>query len=109
MDAPVYRHADSRATLLGLNFPGDFFVVVVASYLFLLVLRPLPFVLAVAGTHGAMALLNSGRAPQHWQHFLAFAVRRLLYRGHLSAAARSPAPRFPFGVYRSTAEPRSRT
>jgi hypothetical protein len=24
---PVYRHADARATLLGLNFPGDFFAV----------------------------------------------------------------------------------
>ena len=30
---PVYRHADSRATLLGLNFPGDFFAVVALEHL----------------------------------------------------------------------------
>ncbi len=35
MDAPVYRHAESRATLLGLQFPTDFFVVVVTGYLWL--------------------------------------------------------------------------
>jgi hypothetical protein len=103
MEAPVYRHADARATLLGLNFPGDFFVVVVSSYLYLMVLRPLPFLLAVATTHAAVALLNGGRPAQHWQHFLAFHARRLLYQGEVSAAARSRAPQFPFGPYRSSA------
>ncbi len=105
MEAPVYRHADSRATLLGLNFPGDFFVVVVASYLWLMLLRPLPFLLAVAGTHVTVALLNSGRPPQHWQHWAAFHLRRLLNGGALSAAARSRAPQFPFGPYRSMSQP----
>jgi hypothetical protein len=105
MEAPVYRHADARATLLGLNFPGDFFVVVVASYLWLMVLRPLPFLLAVASTHAAVALLNSGRPAQHWQHSLAFQVRKLLYQGEVSAAARSRAPQFPFGPYRSAGVP----
>jgi hypothetical protein len=102
MEAPVYRHADSRATLLGLNFPGDFFAVVVTSYLWLMLLRPLPCLLAVAATYAAVALLNTGRPPQHWQHWLAFQLRRLLYRGELSAAARSRAPQFPFGPYRCT-------
>jgi hypothetical protein len=109
MDAPVYRHADSRATLLGLNFPGDFFVVVVASYLWLMLLRPLPFLGAVATTHLVVALLNSGRPPQHWQHWLSFHLRRRLHGGELSAAARSRAPQFPFGPYRSTSVQRRRS
>jgi hypothetical protein len=108
MEAPVYRRADSRATLLGLNFPGDFFIVVVASYLWLMLLRPLPFLLAVAITHAAVALLNRGRPPQHWQHWLAFHLRRLLHGGTVSAAARSRAPQFPFGPYRSAALQRRR-
>jgi hypothetical protein len=103
MEAPVYRHAESRATLLGLNFPGDFFIVVVASYLWLMLLRPLPFLLAVATTHAAVALLNHARPAQHWQHWLAFHLRRRLYGGVVSAAARSLAPQFPYGPYRSTA------
>jgi hypothetical protein len=102
MDAPVYRHAESRATLLGLNFPTDFFVVVVLSYLWLLLLAPAPSVLAAIGTHLGMALLNHGRPPQYWPHWLAFHVRRRLYRGHLSAAARSRAPQFSHGPYRTT-------
>jgi hypothetical protein len=107
MDAPVYRHAELRTTLLGLNFPGDFFFVVVASYLWLMLLRPLAFLLAVLSTHAAVALLNSGRPPQHWRHWVAFHLRRLLYRGETSAAARSRAPQFPFGPYRRCADARS--
>ena len=99
MDAPVYRHADSRATLLGLNFPGDFFVVVVLGYLWLVILPPGPFLLATAGTHAAMALLNHGKPAQHWAHWLGFHLRRLLYGGHLSGAARSRAPQCPVGPY----------
>ena len=102
MDAPVYRHADSRATLLGLNFPTDFFVVVVTSYLWLLVLSPATSLLASVSTHLGMALLNQGRPPQHWPHWTAFHIRRRFYRGLLSAAARSRAPQFPHGTYRST-------
>ncbi len=102
MDAPVYRHADSRATLLGLNFPGDFFVVVVASYLWLMVLRPVAFLLAAAVTHLGVALLNRGRPPQHWAHALSFQLRRHVFSGEISAAARSNAPQFPFGPYRSS-------
>jgi hypothetical protein len=102
MDAPVYRHAELRATLFGLNFPGDFFLVLVASYLWLMVLRPLPFLLAVGLTHGSVALLNTGRPPHHWQHWLAFHLRRYRYGGALCAASRSQAPQFPFGPYRST-------
>jgi hypothetical protein len=107
MEAPVYRHADLRTTLLGLNFPGDFFLVVVASYFWLMVLRPLPFLLAVALTHATVALLNTGRPPQHWQHWLAFHLRRCLWRGELSAAARSRAPQLPLGPYRTFAEGRA--
>jgi len=107
MDAPVYRHADARATLFGLNFPGDFFVVAVASYLWLMLLRPLSFLLAAAATHAAVALLNRGRPPQHWAHWLSFQLRRLRFQGHISAAARSEAPQFPFGRYRSLDADRS--
>jgi hypothetical protein len=101
MDAPVYRHADTKATLLGLNFPGDFFLVVVTGYLWLMLLPPLGFLLATAAIHASIALLNHGKPPQHWAHWLAFHLRRLLNGGHLSAAARSRAPQFPFGPYRS--------
>jgi hypothetical protein len=45
-----------------------------------------------------MALLNHGKPPQHWPHWLGFELRRLLYRGHLSAA-RSRAPQCPVGRY----------
>lgn len=101
MDAPVYRHAEARATLLGLHFPGDFFVVLVTSYLWLMLLRPLAFLAATACTHTAVALLNRGRPPQHWSHWVAFQLRRLRFQGEISAAARSQAPQFPFGPYRS--------
>ena len=101
MDAPVYRHAEARATLLGLHFPGDFFVVLVASYLWLMLLGPLSFLLAAGGTHAAVALLNRGRPPQHWAHWLGFQLRRVRFEGEVSAAARSAAPQFPFGPYRS--------
>jgi len=104
MDAPVYRHADARQTLLGLSFPGDFFVVVVTGYLWLALLPPLGFLFATAGTHAAMALLNYNRPPQHWAHWLGFRIRQLLFGGHLSAAAWSRAPQFPFGPYRSQDE-----
>ena len=101
MDAPVYRHADTRATLLGLNFPGDFFaVVIVLGYAWLVVLPPAGFLLAAAGTHAGIALLNHGKPPQHWAHWLGFHLRRLLYGSHLSAAARSRAPQCPVGAYR---------
>src|SRR5215470_8880589 len=100
MDAPVYRHADTRATLLGLNFPGDFFAVVVLGYGWLVLLPPLGFLLATAGTHAAMALLNHGKPSQHWAHWLGFQIRHILYGGHLSAGARSRAPQCPVGPYR---------
>jgi hypothetical protein len=67
MDAPVHRHADTRA----------------------------------AGTHLGIALLNHGKPPQHWAHWLAFQLRRKFCGNVLSAAARSRAPQFPFGPYRS--------
>ena len=104
MDAPVYRHAEGRATLLGLNFPIDFFVVVVASYVWLLLLPPAASLLAAAGTHLTMALLNQGQPPQYWPHWLEFHLRRRLFGGLLSAAARSRAPQFPHGRYRSTGD-----
>jgi hypothetical protein len=101
MDAPVYRHAESRATLLGLTFPTDFFVVVVTGYGWLLLLRPLPSLLAAVATHLGLVLLNAGRPPQHWPHWVAFRARQLLNQRQLSAAARSRAPQFPFGPLRS--------
>jgi hypothetical protein len=104
VDAPVYRHADTRATLLGLNFPGDFFAVVVLGYAWLVLLPPAGFLLAAAGTHAAIALLNHGKPPQHWAHWVGFHLRRLLYGGHLSAAARSRAPQCPVGAYRVARE-----
>jgi len=107
MDAPVYRHADTKATLLGLNFPGDFFAVVVASYLWLVLLPPLACLLAVGGTHASIALLNHNKPPQHWAHWLGFQLRRVLYGGQLSAAARSRAPQCPVGPYRVAREARS--
>ncbi len=102
MDAPVYRHAESRATLLGLNFPTDFFVVVVLSYLWLLLLAP-----AALRPRGGRNAPGDGAAQprpasQYWPHWLAFQLRKRLYGGHLSAAARSRAPQFPHGPYRST-------
>jgi hypothetical protein len=102
MDAPVYLHADTKATLLGLNFPGDFFLVVATSYFWLMLLPPLGFLLAAAATHGSIALLNHSKPPQHWAHWVGFQLRRVLYAGHVSAAARSSAPQFPFGPYRSS-------
>jgi hypothetical protein len=99
VDAPVYRHADSRAALLGLNFPGDFFAVVVLGYGWLALLPPMGFLLVASGTHAAIALLNHGKPPQHWAHWVGFRLRRLLYGGHLSAAARSRAPQCPVGPF----------
>ena len=104
VDAPVYRHADTRATLFGLNFPGDFFAVVVLGYGWLALLPPAGFLLATGATHAAIALLNRGKPPQHWAHWLGFHLRRLLYGGHMSAAARSRAPHCPVGPYRVARE-----
>jgi hypothetical protein len=101
MDAPVYRHAESRATLLGLHFPTDFFVVVVTGYGWLLLLRPLPSLLAVAATHLCLVLLNHDRPPQRWPHWIGFQSRQILHGGQLGAAARSRAPQFPHAPLRA--------
>ena len=62
MDAPVYRHTDARAMLLGLNFPGDFLAVVVLGYLWLVVPPPAGFLLAVRRHAHGHRILSHGKA-----------------------------------------------
>lgn len=102
MLAPVYRSLEARNTVLGLAFPAEFSLVLSAWWAGMLLLGAFPGLALAMATYVVVRGLNYGRAEGFVQHWLQWALRRLLCRARLSAAARiapSRTRRFPFGDY----------
>jgi hypothetical protein len=99
MRAPVYRNIEATSTVLGLAFPTEALVMMAFGSLAVLILPPLLSAITTLAAYAAVRLINRGRAPAFVQHFIAWKVRQLQARGHLSAAARARCPKFPFGPY----------
>jgi hypothetical protein len=99
MRAPVYRNIETQNTLAGLSFPTEVLVVLGAFWGSMVALPPGLALLTTGAVYAAIRVVGYGRAPFFLQHFVAFQARRIAAGGTLSAAARSPAPKFPFAVY----------
>ncbi len=99
MRAPVYRNIEATSTVLGLAFPTEALVMMAFGSLAVLILPPLLSAITTLTAYAAIRLINRGRAPAFVQHFIAWKVRQLQARGHLSAAARGRCPKLPFGPY----------
>lgn len=96
MRAPVYRNIEGRNTFLGLAFPGEALAVLSAFWLLLTTFPPRYAVPLGIGIYAVVRLAGRRRAPKYLQHWLVLAFRRRFGAGRLSAAARAPAPNFPF-------------
>src|SRR5438445_9777107 len=99
MRAPVYRNIEAQNTLLGLAFPTEVLAVLGVFWGAMVLAPPGLALLATAAAYAGVRIVGYRRAPLFVQHYLAFQSRRLLGGGVLSAAAQSPAPRFPFAAY----------
>lgn len=101
MMAPVYRNLEQRSTMFGLTMPFETGVVLALPFLLMGPLGCGPFVTVacVVGVWGIIQLVNHGRAPGFLQHFAVWQIRRRVFGGRVSAAARSKRPQFPFGEY----------
>ncbi len=99
MRAPVYRNLDARSTFLGLAFPTEWMGVLVAGWLGTMLGAPNTGAGAGLALYLVLRIAGYGRPEAHLQHWLLWKLRRVRARGWLSAAARAPVPRFPFGGY----------
>ncbi len=100
MRAPVYRNIEAQNTFAGLAFPSEVLVVLGTFWVSMAVLSPGVALLCTVGVYVLLRVQGYGKAPLFLQHWLSFQARRRVGGGVLSAAARSPAPRFPFAPYR---------
>jgi len=98
MRAPVYRHLDTKATFLGLSFPVEWAVVLLAFFLGAWVNQTLLGIVGATSLYAFLRIIGYGKPENFLQHWVMFRIRRL-YGGRFSAAVRAPAPRFPFGGY----------
>lgn len=108
MRAPVYRNLESRSTFLGLVFPTEWMGVLGAGWFGTLLGAPNVGAGAGFAIYLVLRIAGYGRPEGHLQHWLMWRVRQARSAGRLSAAARSPAARFPFGEYAWRDGPASR-
>ena len=95
MHAPVYRHLDTKPSLLGLQFPGEWvFVIVPLPFGFAFKQVLLAFALALT-IYGVFRVASHGKPDGHIYHWLLFRIRQRT-GGVFSAAARAQQPRFPY-------------
>jgi hypothetical protein len=99
MRAPVYRNLDARSTFLGLVFPTEWMAVLGAGWLGTALGAPNVGAATGFAIYLVVRIAGYGRPEGHLQHLVAWRLRQMSSSGRLSAAARAPAPRFPFGPY----------
>lgn len=99
MRAPVYRNIEGQNTLLGLAFPFELLAFLGGCVAFIQFCHPLVAVLAAPVFYVLIRVASHGRPPMFFQHWLAWTLRQAIAKGRISAAARSSAPRFPYGPY----------
>ena len=99
MRAPVYRNLDSRSTFLGLVFPTEWIVVLGAGWVGTAVGAPNAGGGVALAIYVVIRFAGYGRPEGYLQHWVTWHVRNRRTAGRLSAAARAPAPRYPFGGY----------
>jgi hypothetical protein len=99
MRAPVYRNLESRSTFLGLVFPTEWIAVLGAGWLGTAVGAPNIGAATGVAIYLVIRIATYGRPEGHLQHWLTWRLRQRGTSGRLSAAARAPIPRFPFGPY----------
>jgi hypothetical protein len=107
MRAPVYRNIEAQNTFAGLAFPTEVIVVLATFWVAIAVSTPGLALLSTLGAYAGIRIVGYGKAPLFLQHWLAFTARRFAAAGVLSAAARAPAPRFPFAPYLCRDAPRA--
>jgi len=96
--APVYRHLDTKATILGLSFPIEWAVILLAFFLGAYVNQTVLGIVAAVGLYAFLRMVGYGRPENFLQHWVMFQIRALS-GSRFSSAARAPAPRFRFGDY----------
>jgi hypothetical protein len=99
MRAAVYRNLEARSTFLGLTFPAEWMLVLLAGWGGTTVGAPNIGAGAGLAIYLVLRIAGYGRPEGYLQHWTAWRIRQACTGGRLSAAARSPAPRFPFGAY----------
>jgi|CXWL01.1.fsa_nt_gi type IV secretory pathway VirB3-like protein len=99
MRAPVYRNIEGQNTLLGLAFPVELLAFLGGCVAFIQLFHPLAALLAAAVLYVLIRVASHGRPPMFFQHWAAWTLRQIVASGRISAAARSSAPRFPYGSY----------
>lgn len=100
MRAPVYRHVEAESTIGGLSMNGLLLVLGIA-FPAIYLLSTLGSLAVIFGTYVVLRLLSRGRPASYWQHWILHHVRGRTLMGRVSAMARTRAPQFPFGPYRS--------
>jgi len=95
--APVYRNLDSPSALLGLAFPAEWLAVLTTGWAGTAAGAPNIGAAVALGTYLALRIAGHGRPEGFLRHALLWSARQVLGGGWHSAAARAPAPRFPFG------------
>ena len=102
MHAPVYRSLEASTKFLGLVFPSE---VLLMTALFIASTRLLalgPQALVMIAAYLLIVLTGLGKPPLHKQHLALFHVRRLVWGGRFSAAARAVShAHCPFATYAS--------
>ena len=99
MTAPVYRHLDATPTVMGLQFPAEWFLAMSPAVLGLFVKQLLLGVALSAVLYVVFRVATYGKAEGHILHWLLFRVRQLQCGGRYSASARAPQLRFRLAPY----------
>lgn len=101
MRATVYRSIDTANTFLGLAFPSEVLVVMVAYWVAAVTLPIGTAALVTLGAYVGLRLATMGRPPLHLQHLALFHARRVMSAGRFSPAARAASHKcFPFAPRR---------
>jgi hypothetical protein len=98
MDAPVYRHLDTKPTFLGLTFPAEWLVVFLPIPVSLALKQFLAGALLTTTMYVTFRWVTYGQAEGHLHQLFLFRWRQR-GGGRFSAAARTRQARYRFAPY----------